>query len=193
MAVTKVNSQNFYYPPGGILMWIIIFLELLTYGAALIAMVYYGQEEATVFHESRLHLNTTIGTINTVLLITSGFFMATSVAYLKKENFNKATFFIRLTLLGGFLFLGFKSFEFYEKIEMGFTMGANTFFTFYWLLTVFHYIHVVVGIIILFSIHHGITKKKSAINMEDVEASAAFWHMCDLIWLLLFPILYLLF
>lgn len=191
MTHTKVNSPNFYYPPGGILMGIIIFLELITYGASLIILVYYGQEEAKVFHESRLHLNTTIGTINTVVLITSGFLMATAVAYFKNKNFKKAGFFIWLTILGGFLFLGFKSFEFYEKIEAGLTIGTNTFFTFYWLLTVFHYIHIVVGIIILFSILRGVPKGES--NIEDIEASAAFWHMCDLIWLLLFPILYLLF
>ncbi|WP_291865921.1 cytochrome c oxidase subunit 3 [Maribacter sp.] len=191
MTSTNTNSPNFYYPPGGILMGIIIFLELFTYGVSLIVMVYYGQEEAKVFHESRLRLNITIGTINTMLLITSGFFMATGVAYFKNKNFSKAAFFIKLTILGGFLFLGFKSFEFYEKIEAGLTLGTNTFFTFYWLLTVFHYIHVVVGIIILFSILRGVAKGES--NIEDIEASAAFWHMCDLIWLLLFPILYLLF
>ena len=67
-------------------MWIIIFLELITFGIALVAMVIYSKQEPEVFHNSRLLLNTTFGTINTLFLITSGFFMALSVSYLKDGN-----------------------------------------------------------------------------------------------------------
>ena len=193
MEPVKIEYKNFYYPPGGILMWIIIFLELITFGMALVAMVYYGKLEADIFHASRLQLNTTIGTINTIFLITSGLFMANSVGFLKEGNITKASLFIKLTMLGGLLFLGLKGFEYFEKIEAGLTIGKNTFFTFYWLLTLFHVIHVLVGLVILGSVHHGLKKNGSEVKLEDVEASAAFWHMCDLIWLLLFPIIYLLF
>ncbi|MEE9360987.1 MAG: cytochrome c oxidase subunit 3 [Cellulophaga sp.] len=193
METTVINPKNFYYPPGGILMWIIIFLELITFGMALVAMVYYGSEEVVVFKESRLLLNTTVGTINTLFLITSGYFMAKSVHFLKARNTDKSLLFLKLTMLGGLLFLGGKSFEYFEKIEAGYTIGYNTFFTFYWMLTLFHVIHVLVGLVILVSVFLGIKKKGTETVMEDVEASAAFWHMCDLIWLLLFPIIYLLF
>ncbi|MFK5972359.1 MAG: cytochrome c oxidase subunit 3, partial [Flavobacteriaceae bacterium] len=182
MEPVKIEYKNFYYPPGGILMWIIIFLELITFGMALVAMVYYGKLEADIFHASRLHLNTTIGTINTIFLITSGLFMANSVGFLKEGNITKASLFIKLTMLGGLLFLGLKGFEYFEKIEAGLTMGKNTFFTFYWLLTLFHVIHVLVGLVILGSVYHGLKKNGSEVKLEDVEASAAFWHMCDLIW-----------
>ena len=67
------------------------------------------------------------------------------------------------------------------------------FFNFYWLLTGFHVIHVVMGLVILGRTNHGIIKENSDTVIEDVEACAAFWHMCDLIWLLLFPVLYLIF
>lgn len=193
MKSSTINHKNIYYPPGGILMWIIIFLELITFGMALIAMAYYSTQEPEIFHKSRLQLNTTIGTINTVLLIVSGFFMAQSVNYLKQNKVKKASLFLKLTMLGGLFFLGLKGFEYYDKIEAGFTIGYNTFFAFYWMLTLFHVIHVIVGLVILTSVYYGINKKKSETVMEDVEASAAFWHMCDLIWLLLFPIIYLLF
>ena len=96
-------------------------------------------------------------------------------------------------MLGGLLFLVLKSFEYFDKIEAGLTMGYNTFFTFYWMLTLFHVIHVLVGLVILGSVYFGLKKTTSTTSIEDVEASAAFWHMCDLIWLLLFPIIYLLF
>ena len=193
MEITKTDSKNIYYPPGGILLWIIIFLELITFGIALIAMVVSSKQDPTVFHESRLLLNTAFGTINTVFLITSGFFMALSVNYLKQKNTKRSLFFLRLTMLGGLLFLVLKSFEYFDKIEAGLTVGYNTFFTFYWMLTLFHVIHVLVGLVILGSVYFGLKKTTSTTSIEDVEASAAFWHMCDLIWLLLFPIIYLLF
>ena len=182
-----------YYPPGGILMWIIILLELITFGMAIIAMVYYGQQEAELFHESRLKLNTTFGTVNTILLITSGFFMALSVRYIKEKKVETSLKFLNLTMLLGICFLILKSIEYYFKLDEGLGLGYNTFFTFYWMLTLFHVIHVITGLVILMLSYFGIKKKKENINIDDFEASAAFWHMCDLIWLLLFPVIYLLF
>ncbi|OGS72870.1 MAG: nitric oxide reductase [Flavobacteria bacterium RIFCSPLOWO2_12_FULL_35_11] len=193
MESQSINSKNIYYPPGGILMWIIIFLELFTFGMALVAMVIYSKDEPEIFHSSRLLLNTTFGLVNTIFLLTSGFFMAKSVESFKAKNIKKSTLYLKLAMLGGFLFLLLKSFEYYEKMEAGLSIGYNTFFSFYWMLTLFHVIHVLVGLVILSSVYVGLHKKKSNLELEDFEASAAFWHMCDLIWLLLFPIIYLLF
>ena len=193
METQSINHKNLYYPPGGILMWIVIFLELFTFGIALVAMILYSKDEPEVFHTSRLLLNSTFGAINTLFLITSGFLMAKSVAFFKEKNTAKTLLYLKLTMLGGVLFLLLKSVEYYGKIDAGLTMGYNTFFSFYWMLTLFHVIHVVVGLVILISIYFGIKKENNSTKLEDVEASAAFWHMCDLIWLLLFPVIYLIF
>ena len=192
MELTKIDHKNIYYPPGGILMWLIIFLELLTFGIALCVMVFYSKEEPEIFHNSRLQLNTTIGAINTLFLIVSGYFMALSLKSFKLQNIKKSRLFLKITMLGGLLFLGLKGFEYIDKIEAGLNVGYNTFFTFYWMLTLFHVIHVLVGLVILISIFSKLNNKNT-IKLEDFEASATFWHMCDLIWLLLFPIIYLLF
>ncbi len=96
-------------------------------------------------------------------------------------------------MLGGFLFLGLKTIEYYEKIELGYTLGYNTFFSFYWMLTLFHVIHVIVGLVILMVLLYNLNKTKTETSLENMESSAAFWHMCDLIWVLLFPIIYLIF
>ena len=186
MDTPQINYKNIYFPPGGILIWIIIFLELITFGAALIAMVHYGNQELELFQNSSLKLNTTYGMINTIFLLTSGYFMAISVLELKTGNTIKFKKLLLLTMLFGVLFLGLKSFEYHEKLNEGFTLGYNTFFSFYWMLTLFHVIHVLV-------VYFGISKNKSTTTIEDVEASASFWHMCDLIWILLFPIIYLIF
>ena len=189
MKTAKIDYKNVYYPPGGILLWILIFLELITFGIALIVLVLNSKENPELFHQSRLHLNATFGAINTIFLLTSGAFMAVTVHQYKEHNVKKALHFIRLTMLGGFLFLVVKGFEYYLKIETGHTIGSNSFFIFYWLLTGFHVIHVLVGLVILVFTQQGLKKEETSI--EDIEASAAFWHICDLIWLLLFPVLYL--
>ncbi len=193
MESPAIEAKNIYYPPGGMLLWIVIFLELFTFGMALVAMVYSAKQEPEVFHTSRLLLNPIYGTINTLLLLTSGFFMAVSVQQLKIGERKKSQKFLTATMLFGLLFLVVKTVEYSSKIDAGLGLGYNTFFTFYWLLTLFHVIHVIVGLIILASVYFGLKKENSSTKMEDVEASAAFWHMCDLIWLLLFPIIYLLF
>ncbi|PWA07165.1 cytochrome c oxidase subunit 3 [Flavobacterium psychrotolerans] len=191
MTTLKIDYKNIYYPPGGILMWIIIFLELITFGMALVAFSFYASEQPELFHHSRLHLNTTFGAVNTVFLLTSGFFMANAVLEFKENNRNKSSLYFKLAMLGGLLFLILKSVEYYQKLEAGLTPETNVFFAFYWLLTAFHLIHVIMGLVILVWTNYGMMRKISDTSIEDVEACAAFWHMCDLIWLLLFPVLYL--
>lgn len=191
--IEEHHAKNILYPPGGILMWIIIYLELITFGAVLVAMVWYSKDEPQLFHESRLLLNTSFGAINTLFLLVSGFFMALTVGTLKVQNISKSKLYLKLTMLGGLLFLALKTVEYIGKIDAGLTMGYNTFFSFYWMLTLFHVIHVIVGLVILASVLRTLTKKPENIIMDDVEASATFWHMCDLIWLLLFPVIYLVF
>ena len=189
MKTQKIDYRNIFYPPGGILIWILIMVELLTFGIALIALAVQSREAPAAYHQYRLQLNTTYGTINTLFLLTSGYFMAIAVQKIKARTFDQAARNTLFAILGGLLFIGLKSVEYYEKIEHGLVMGKNTFFTFYWLLTGFHVIHVLIGLVILAFLYRSM--KKTTADILDVEAGASFWHMCDLIWLLLFPMLYL--
>ncbi len=193
MEENKLGYKNIYYPPGGILLLIIILLELITFGLTLVAMVIISKSNVELFHTSKMMLNTTLGSINTIVLLTSGFLMAQSTHYFKLKNFDKSSFYLKLVLLTGTLFCIIKSYEFYHKSIAGITLEYNTFFTFYWLLTGFHFVHVLVGLVILFIMLLSMKKNSSAVKEEDFEASSAFWHMCDLIWLILFPVIYLIF
>ncbi|HRB92925.1 MAG TPA: cytochrome c oxidase subunit 3, partial [Chitinophagales bacterium] len=121
------------------------------------------------------------------------FLVAKAVHLVKHQQFEKSSKFFLWAIVTGFGFLILKLIEYQEKLEIGLDMEYSTFFMFYWLMTGFHWIHVFVGIIILFFLRRSVRQQKNNANMEDIEAGAAFWHMCDLIWLLLFPILYLLF
>lgn len=174
-------------------MWIIIFLELITFGMAIVSFVYFGKQNPELYHQSRLQLNTTFGAINTVFLLTSGYFMANAVHQFKENNIRKSSFYFKLTMLGGLFFIILKSIEYYHKMDAGISIDTNVFFSFYWMLTGFHVIHVIMGLVILSWTNYGMKKKNSDTTIEDVEACGAFWHLCDLIWLLLFPVLYLIY
>jgi len=188
---TEQNAKSLFYPPGGILIWMIIYLELITFGIGIIAFVYSSKSELSSFKDSAAHLNVAIATINTIFLLTSGFFAAKSIHTFKNQQFETSIKFINIAMLSGSGFLVLKCFEYFDKMQHGFELGYNTFFTYYWLLTGFHFLHVLVGLTILFFMKRAIAKQ--SILLEDFEAGTAFWHLCDLIWLILFPILYLLF
>jgi len=188
----KIDYKNVYYPPGGILIWFIIILEMLTFLGAIIAFKYYQSLTPQLFAESRQLLNPLVGTINTVVLITSGLFMAYTVQNIKHNEVKKSQRHILFALLLGVVFLIIKGLEFNHKAELGIDLSYNQFFTFYWLMTGFHFIHVLFGVGLLGYMYFALGRGAySSDDSLDIETSAAYWHMCDLIWILIFPVLYL--
>ena len=189
----KVDNKQFLYPPGGILIWIIVIVEVLTFGIALIVFRVYFSSDHESFLASQNILNKNIGLINTIVLITSGYFMATAMMNIKHSREKVAVKWLTLTILTGFLFLIIKGWEYKLKIAGGHVFGSDDFFNFYWMLTGFHFIHVLAGLVILTVLLLKLKKGEyNASNYLDVETGGVFWHMCDLIWILLFPVLYLL-
>ncbi len=186
-------DKRVYYPPGGILIWLILILEMLTFLGAIMAFSYQRSVDMAGFISSQANLNVILGTVNTLVLITSGYFMAKGIQLLKKNDSIKAQKMLLLTILFGCLFLIIKSFEYYQKIDAGFSFDSSTFFTFYWLMTGFHFVHVLFGVGLLIYMSRLLKRKKnSSDDIYDIETSGIYWHMCDLIWILIFPILYLL-
>ncbi len=192
METKNIDYKNAFYPPGGILIWLILSVEILTFLLAIISFMYSRSQQIEVFNLAQAHLNPTLGTLNTIILITSGFFMAKTIHTVKKNENKKANQFIMFSAILGVLFLLIKSFEYYHKIDLGFTLRSNTFFTYYWFLTGFHFLHVLIGVILLLAIKPSIKKGKyNSKEFLDVETVATFWHMCDIIWILIFPVIYL--
>lgn len=192
MEEQEPNYKNIFYPPGGILIWMIIFIELITFSLGLIAMTYFAKTEPALFHTSASTLHKNIALINTLILLSSSFFMANTIQFIKIDEQKKAEKYLGLTIILGLLFVCLKSSEYYLEIQAGQFLSTNIFFTFYWLLTAFHLIHVIIGLTILFYFFRTIKKNKPFLFI-DLMAGATFWHMCDLIWLLLFPVIYLIF
>lgn len=189
----ETHKKNIYYPPGGILIWFLMILELFTFIGASMVFLYYKRDAQDEFKVGQEFLNKTIGTINTIILITSGYFIANAVHYMRLNNYRLASIATKISLVLGILFLIIKGLEFYQKISLGIGFEYSTFFTFYWLLTGFHFVHVLFGIGLLTYLILALKNKKyTSDNMFDLESIVTYWHMCDLIWILIFPILYLL-
>lgn len=189
----QLHTKNFFYPPGGILIWFIIVIELLTFGGAFLFYFLDRSENLEVFKKSQDLLNRDLATINTLFLITSGYFVANAVSYYKNLLPKKSVEQLILGSIFGLFFVSTKVFEYNGKISSGHVIGTNSFFDFYWLLTGFHLIHVVFGIGLLLCGCILIKKNHKPIEGDPppIEIFASFWHLCDIIWIFLFPVLYL--
>lgn len=180
-------------PPGGILVWMIVFVEVLTFALGLAVFVHLKTEEPLPFAHGQAALSRTLAAVNTLLLLTGGWRMALALARLRRHEVPAARREIGLAVLCGLGFVLVKAGEYGAKLAQGLDLHHSTFYTLYWLLTGFHFLHVVVAVILLLAMAHGLRRGCcSAEHFENVESTAVFWHLCDLIWLLLMPVIYLL-
>ena len=187
------------FPPGDFAIWIIIYVELITFGLLFLGYAFSRRSNIEMFNESQLLLNQTSGFINTLILITSSYFVVQAVQTISKmtkesikESNQKASKWLLYAILCGIGFLVIKFSEFYYIFGEGITLSTNKFFMFYLLLTVFHFMHVILGSVILFNIYN---KTKIAGYKPDdyrgFETGASYWHMVDLLWIVLFPLVYI--
>lgn len=171
--------------PGELMMWVLIVSELLVFGAGLAAFMSVRISDPAGFAAARAVLDPALAGINTIVLITSGFLAARSLKLRLGHKRTAARWHLGGAMLLGCVFLAIKFQEYAAKAGEGISTETHPFFTFYYLLTGFHAAHVLAGIVLL-----GIVAWKDA--PRNIETGAAFWHMVDLVWVLLFPVIYVL-
>ncbi len=180
-------------PPGGVLVWLVLLVETLTFGAGLVTFAVSRRSEPAVFAAGRAALHQPLALLNTLVLLTGGLFMANAVAELRAERVATSARWTLAATASGVVFLALKCLEWSDKLRHGLGLHRNTFFTYYWLLTGFHFLHVAVAVVILAFLYAGLRRGSyRPEGLVDVEAGGVFWHMCDLIWLLVYPTIYLL-
>jgi len=179
-------------PPGGMIIWVFIFMELLAFGLAFIVFSVLRSKSLAIFESSQAELDQALALVNTLVLVTSGYFVVLANGCSDRGNRGQAVRWLGGAIALGAVFVTVKLVEYQDKIAHGLTTGVNQFFDFYWLLTAFHLFHVLLGMLVLAYMARKIAKNE-AFAAEDfnLRTGSAFWHMCDLIWVLLFPILYL--
>jgi len=179
------------YPPGDLAIWVFIYAELLVFGVFFLAYAFARARNVELFNESQLSLDRTFGAINTVALITSSYFVVRSVAAIRAGAHHRCARWLFAGMGMGGLFLAVKVMEFSDKLGQGITLSTNTFYMFYLSLTWFHFLHVVMGMVILAVV--AMKARRGGYTAEahqGVETGASYWHMVDLVWLILFPLVY---
>ncbi|MGI9558965.1 MAG: cytochrome c oxidase subunit 3 family protein [Thermodesulfobacteriota bacterium] len=173
-------------------MWLFLGTEVLLFGGLFAAYALFRAKFPALFHESSEELNVTLGALNTVVLIFSSLTMALAVAAAKQGDKKKVLIFLGITIFCAFVFGVNKYFEYGAKFSHHIYPSTNLFFALYFMMTGLHMIHVFVGILLLGVIF--VLTQRNAFSAEyntPVELVGLYWHLVDLIWIYLFPLLYL--
>ena len=189
-SVSSAARQRTLHTPGDGHMWVMVLGDLIIFGAYFIIFMVHRAMKPQEFLASEVHLNINIGVLNTLVLLASSWFIARSVQAARADDHAQAR---RLTYLGGLCGVAFiliKAYEWSTKIGQGYTISTNEFFMFYYMLTGVHLFHVSLGLLIL-SITLRELRNPRRCRLFMVEAGATYWHMVDLLWIVLFPLLYL--
>jgi len=188
---TKHPVQKEFGVPGERSMWFFVIGDLLIFGVYFVAYTVYRGQEQTLFLQSQALLNRDIGVINTLLLLTSSLFVAISLEAARKNKTVDASRLLSVAIALGAIFPLLKLVEWLPKLSAGYTPGENQFFMFYYLLTGLHLCHVLLGLVILgFVLKNFLGDGKP--NIVFAETGAIYWHMVDLLWIILFALFYLL-
>jgi len=185
-------------------MWLFLGTEVLLFAGLFLGYTVYRNFYHEAFHEASRHLSLFLGTTNTIVLITSSLTVALALWAVQQGKNKLAAALLVFTILCAFGFLGIKSLEYAEKFREGAlpgkwyhfseitAPGANLYYTIYFLMTGLHAFHVIVGMCVLIWVLKGVVKGRfSPKNDVAVELGALYWHLVDLVWIFLFPLLYL--
>lgn len=186
-------------------MWSFLVTEIMFFGALFIAYIVYRTAYPHAFAEGSHHLDVLLGGVNTVVLISSSLTMALAVAA-SSEGKNKQTgIFLILTIVLGLAFLGIKAVEYTHKFHEHLVPGAHfaphgaqdpmhmqIFFSLYFAMTGMHALHMIIGIGTLSVLTvMAFLGKFSKDYYSPIELTGLYWHFVDIVWIFLFPLLYL--
>ena len=176
---------------GDLAVWLIILAELLAFAIFFLSYAFARTREVALFNAGQSTLDLRLGGINTALLITGSWCVVRAVQAVRADASRMGSGWLVAALVCGAGFVTLKVFEFSAKADAGIDLSTNTFYMFYLLLTGFHFLHVVVAMLFLTILL--VKTLQGAYGTHDhhaLESGAAFWHMVDLLWIVLFPLVY---
>jgi len=185
-------------------MWLFLLTEILLFGGLFCAYAIFRAFNPDMFYNAHKFLNVNLGTVNTIVLITSSVTMALAIRGMQVGNRKTAVINLVLTLAFAVVFLIVKYFEYSHKIHLGQLPGKfytfagvegsnpHIFFSIYFVMTGLHGLHVLAGMIaISWVLIKTIKGRFSEAYYTPMEMTGLYWHLVDLIWIFLFPLLYL--
>ena len=176
--------------PGDAGMWVFVLGDMVIFGVYFIVFMVYRAHEQAVFLASQRHLSLASGVLNTLVLLASSRFVALAVAAAKAGDDRRARQLMYGGGLCGIAFLLVKAHEWYSLVSAGLTVQRNNFYMFYYAFTGVHLFHVLMGLIVL-AVMRAELRRPAGRRTWLIEAGAIYWHMVDLLWIILFALLYL--
>ena len=171
--------------------WLLVLVELLTFGLLFVAFAFARWREPDVFAQGQGALSLSTGALNTLLLVGASWCAARAVYAFRQDRSASGVRWLFGAFFGAVGFLVVKSNEFAGKIAAGFDWATNSFTILYTLLTGFHFLHVLVGALV-FAVLSWKARQGAygPAKLNGPESGAVFWHMVDLLWMVLFPLVY---
>ncbi len=176
-------------PLGKVGVWWFLASEIMVFGGLMGAYI-LSRIAAGGWAAERAHVNTTIAVINTLVLLTSSLTVVEAHGAAEADRRERARRMLLCTVLLGCTFLGIKSFEYSRELAHGLTPASGLFWSFYDTMTGLHGLHVLVGVIINFTLYVGLGRHWEALH-HRLEYAGLYWHFVDVVWIFLFPLLYL--
>ena len=174
-------------PTGKLAVFWVIGSEIVIFGGLLACYVMFRLFHDSWAHEAA-HTNTVAGAINTFVLLTSSLFIVLAHNAAENKDSKKAFKYIWFTICGALTFLCIKSVEWSGEIHHGFTIKRSLFWAFYYTAAGIHAFHVIAGAIIMAIISFDVRRNQ---NLQRVELIGLYWHFVDIVWIFLFPLLYI--
>ena len=180
------------YVPGEPGVWVFLFGDMVVFGVFFATFMYQRAQAPELFDASRHTLSIGIGLTNTLVLLTSSLLVVTAVRAIRQCRGGLAQFMLFGALLCGLIFVGLKCAEYTAKVTAGHVPTENDFYLYFFILTGLHLFHVLIGVgVLVLLLTQARRSTLSATRMAVVEGGACFWHLVDLLWIMLFALLYL--
>lgn len=176
--------------PGDPGIWTFLAADVAMFGLFFLIFASERVQAIDLFEQSRRLLDPNVGMVNTLFLLTSSWFMVGAAHAVRQRQNRQARRFVGLALLAGLGFGGLKLTEYALKIGAGITMLTNDFFTYYFIFTGVHFLHFAAGMVMLVVLFRRLGRVREGHGLWT-DSIACYWHMVDLLWLMLFPMLYL--
>lgn len=192
MTINTMSNKSSHVP-GEAELWIFILGDMLVFFLFFCIWSVNHALQPEIFQQGHALVNLQLGLINTLALLTSSLFVALGLAGAKAGKFSSAKRYFYAAMSLGLLFIVIKFFEYREKIVAGVNLLNNDFFMYYFVFTGIHLVHVVVGLIALLLMIQRCNKPTaSAVDIPFFEGGGVYWHMVDILWIVLFLLIYLL-
>lgn len=176
---------------GDLAIWIFILAELLAFGVFFAAYAFTRANHIELFDAEQQALHRGAGALNTVLLLTASYFVVRAVQAAEQRASALSARWLLGAIACGSGFVIVKLTEYSAAFEQGISLSSSPFHMFYLSLTFFHFMHVILGMVILAALWQGARRGRyQPGDMNGLETGAAYWHMVDLVWLILFPLVY---